>query len=52
MHNPMRVVPNGDGSEVVFTLFRRPGMSDHEFSADAAAVEQNLVTLMKLLEVS
>jgi hypothetical protein len=27
----MRVLPNGDGSEFVFTLIRRPEMSDDEF---------------------
>jgi hypothetical protein len=49
-HNPMRVVANGDGSEVVFTLYRRPGMTDEEFAADARAVEDDLRTLKRLLE--
>ena len=26
VHNPMRVVPNGEGSELVLTLICRPGM--------------------------
>lgn len=52
VHNPMRVVRNGEGSEVVFTLFRRSGMSDEEFEADAHAVERDLATLKRLLERS
>jgi hypothetical protein len=50
VHNPIRVIPNGDGTEVVFTLFRRPGVSEAEFSADAQAVEKDLRTLKRLLE--
>lgn len=50
VHNPMRVVPNGNGSEFVFTLFRRPGMSDAQFTEDASAVEKDLKALKKLLE--
>lgn len=44
-HNPMRVVPNGDGSEVTFTLYQR----DEGFAADRAAVEKDLQTLKELL---
>ena len=50
--NALRVVPNGDGSEVVFTLFQRPGMTDDEFVRDAAAVQRDLETLRGLLERS
>ena len=50
VHNPMRVVPNGDGSEFVFTLIRQPAMSDEQFATDAAAVEHDLRTLKDLLE--
>ena len=49
-HNPMRVVPNGTGSEFVFTLIRRPGMSDADLARDKAAVEHDLRTLKALLE--
>ena len=49
--SPMRVVANGAGSEVVFTLFQPPGMSDAEFAADAAMVERDLGTLKAVLEV-
>jgi hypothetical protein len=50
VHNPMRVVPNGAGSEFMFTLVRQPGMTDAEFARDKAAVEQDLKTLKTLLE--
>jgi Polyketide cyclase / dehydrase and lipid transport len=50
VHNPMRVVPNGTGSEFLFTLIRHPGMTDAQFAADAAAVEKDLRTLKDLLE--
>jgi hypothetical protein len=42
IHNAMRVVPNGKGSEFVFTLIRQPGMSDAQFAQDKAAVENEL----------
>jgi hypothetical protein len=50
IHNPVRVMPNGRGSEVVFTLFRRAGVSADEFAQDAKAVEKDLGTLKRLLE--
>ena len=48
--NPMRVFSSGAGSEVVFTLFQRPGMSDAEFAADTAMVTSDLETLRDVLE--
>lgn len=50
VHNPLRVVPNGSGSEVTFALFRRAEMSDDDLAADAEKVAADLVTLKKLLE--
>jgi len=50
IYNPMRVVPNGEGSEFMFTLIRRPEMSDDEFAGDRRAVENDLKTLKDLLE--
>jgi carbon monoxide dehydrogenase subunit G len=52
MHNPMRVVPHGDGSEFIFTLIRRVGMSDEEFAQDRATIEKDLKTLKAILEGS
>lgn len=50
VHNPLRVLADGDGSEVVFTLRRRPGMSDEDFERDAEAVVADLGTLKAVLE--
>ncbi|MBI2386550.1 MAG: SRPBCC family protein [Elusimicrobia bacterium] len=50
VHNPMRVVPGGEGSEFLFTLIRQPGMSDARLAEDKAAVEKDLKTLKELLE--
>ena len=51
VYSPMRVVANGTGSELSFTLFRLAGMTEEEFEADAAAVERDLKALKLLLEV-
>jgi hypothetical protein len=50
VHNPMRVIADGDGCEVVFTLRRQPGMTDEEFSRDAGLVLADLRALKQLLE--
>lgn len=50
VHNPIRVVPNGTGSTVIFTLMRLPGVSEQEFNEDAQTVEKDLTTLKALLE--
>ena len=48
--NAMRVIANGTGAEVIFTLLRRPQMSDEIFAADAAAIERDLKALKAMLE--
>ena len=48
--NPMRVVANGEGSEVSFTLFELPGMTAEKFAEDAALVERDLSALKSVLE--
>src|SRR4051794_8151069 len=50
MHNPMRAFRNGDGTEVVFSLLQRPGMSDEDFDRDAEWVARDLSALKRLLE--
>lgn len=50
VYNPMRVVPNGQGSEFIFSLLRQPDMSDTDFVADKQAIESDLATLKALLE--
>ncbi len=51
LYVPMRVVSNGSGSEVIFTLFRLPGVSDETYTADAALVRLDLDRLKGLLEL-
>ncbi|MEU5660728.1 SRPBCC family protein [Streptomyces sp. NPDC047737] len=50
VYNPLRVIADGDGCEVVFTLRRRPDMSADDFRRDEAAVAADLVTLKRLAE--
>jgi len=47
---PMRAIPNGEGSEILFTLFRQPGMTDGRFHDDLELVEQDLNRLKQVLE--
>lgn len=47
---PMRVVKNGKGCEVIFTLFQQPDMSDADFTRDQRMVEQDLATLKQIME--
>ncbi|MFH0887246.1 MAG: SRPBCC family protein [bacterium] len=47
---PPRMIANGTGCEVQFTLFQRPGMTDEMFVCDRALVEQDLATLKKQME--
>lgn len=50
IHVPMRVIANGEGSEVLFTLFRRTEMTDAQFAEDQRLVRQDLDTLKRVLE--
>jgi len=50
VYNPMRVLKNNEGSEVVFTLFRQPNMSDEQFAQDEAWIKKDLATLKSILE--
>jgi hypothetical protein len=47
---PMRVIANGNGSEVLFTLFRLPDMTDEKYKQDMAAVQKDLWALRKRME--
>lgn len=47
---PLRVIRNGEGCELVLTLFRQPGMSDEKFAADAEWVMRDLRSARALLE--
>lgn len=47
---PMRVIANGDGSEVMLTLFRQPGMTDEKLAEDEAWIRGDLAVLKALAE--
>jgi hypothetical protein len=50
VYNPMRVIADGNRSEVVFTVRRLAGMSDDEFDRDAGLVAADLARLKRVLE--
>jgi hypothetical protein len=50
VRNPIRVLANASGSTVIFTLMRRPGVSEQDFNRDAKAVEKDLAKLKTVLE--
>ena len=52
VRNPMRVIPNADGCDVIFTVQRRAGVDAAEFSADAEAVAADLAALRNLMEAT
>jgi hypothetical protein len=51
-YNPMRVIPNGDQSEVDFTVRRFEGVSAEDFERDAGTVASDLARLKELLEAT
>ncbi|WP_258725022.1 SRPBCC family protein [Cellulomonas sp. NS3] len=50
VHVPLRALPDGDGTEVVLTVRRSPGMSDADLERDVAAVRADLDLLKRVLE--
>src|SRR3989338_479272 len=50
IYNPMRVIQNSNGSELIFTLYKREGMSDKMFSEDVEMIKHDLEKLKALLE--
>lgn len=49
---PMRILPNGDGSEIIFTVFKQPWMTDESFAKDIGLVEQDLKSLKAVMELN
>jgi hypothetical protein len=47
---PVRVVANGEGTQIILTLLQRPGMSDEHLQSDAEWTRSNLQALKSLLE--
>jgi hypothetical protein len=50
VHNPVRVIADGGGCEVVFTLRRLAGTGEEDFRRDAEAVTEDLARLKQVLE--
>lgn len=50
VHVPLRALADGDGTEVVLTVRRSPGMSDADLDRDVAAVRADLDLLRRVLE--
>lgn len=49
-HNPMRVIQNGTGCEVLFTLVQLPAVSDEQFNVDLDTVRADLNKLRTVAE--
>lgn len=49
-YNPLRVIKNNEGSEVIFTLFRMPEVTDEEYNKDAGMILKDLQKLKTILE--
>lgn len=47
---PLRMIANGDGTDVVLTLFRQPHMDAAAFERDAERVRGDLTSLKRVLE--
>jgi hypothetical protein len=47
---PLRVIANGEGCELVLTLFRLPAVPEEKFAADAAWVMRDLQAAKRILE--
>ena len=52
VENPLRIIANGDGAEVMFTLLKQPDSDEAAFEADAAHVLKDLSVLKERLERS
>ncbi|WP_101841927.1 polyketide cyclase [Halobacillus sp. Marseille-P3879] len=50
MNHPLRVLENGDRSEVVATLFRRPEVSEEDFLLDGSLLLDDLRRLKETVE--
>ena len=52
LYTPMRVVPNGDGTELTFIFFQRDGMSDEQFASSLEWIMTDFLALKSLLEAT
>lgn len=49
-YNPVRVIADGHGSEIIFTVRRPDGATDEDFERDLNAVQADLDGLKRILE--
>lgn len=49
VYNPLRIFPNGNGCEVVFTLYWLPGRTEEEFEKDTQMVKDDLDHLKNIM---
>jgi uncharacterized protein YndB with AHSA1/START domain len=47
---PMRVIANGDGADVIFTHYQRPGQTEEQWTSEGEWIRADLETLKALLE--
>lgn len=47
---PLKVCANHEGSEVIFTLYQLPGMTEEKFRLDLVVVQKDLEVLKEILE--
>lgn len=47
---PMRVMPNEEGTELAFTFYQRPGMSQEQFASAIEWVTMDFLTLKAVVE--
>ena len=52
LYTPMRVIANEDGTELHFTFFQRPGMSEEQFVSAIEWITTDFLTLKSLLEAT
>jgi len=50
VYSPMRVIANGTGSELLFTLFHTPDQSAQQHAEDAKLVARDLLKLRGIIE--
>ncbi|MBI4019326.1 MAG: SRPBCC family protein [Candidatus Aenigmarchaeota archaeon] len=48
--NAMRVLRNAKGSEMLFTVFRQPGIEDKKYNEDIGLIETDLAKLKAIME--
>jgi len=49
-YNPLRVFLNGEGSEIIFSVFHLPRMTEKDFKEDSERVYEDLKKLKEILE--